>query len=80
MPEEVDACYDEQDERVWDDEDVFWSIDEIKMPIQKAFYPKTINNQRLDPVMRMSCTRQSPVHIINAQNRYVADETHTTLK
>jgi len=69
------GAVDKPDERNWKYNNVFGDISSDELPEEIRFLPDTIYNQWIDPIMRMSCTRQSPVHIINAQNLYVSTQT-----
>ena len=73
MPE-VNACFDEIDDRNYIYNDIFGSEDD-NIPEEFVMFPEIIENQWIDQIMRMSCTRQSPCHIVNAQNENRTKET-----
>ena len=71
----MDWAVDILDERNWKYGDFYGDILENNLPESIVFLPESIYNQGLEVIMKMSCTRQSPVHIVNAQNKFVSEKT-----
>ena len=71
--EELNACRDDPSSLNYNYVEVCGSVDVSALPEEFLMAPPEIYDQSKINVMRMSCTRCSPKHVADAQNKVVSD-------